>query len=145
MMKIRNRICALSMLAVAALGLGACQSGGSLSTFTDAISTVSSFTISQQTVDAARASYDAAVLVPMAKYASWPRCATGQSIALSNLCHDRALLKRLRAADKVVASGFASTQSAIDRGDNVGVSAAWTALQSAIASAKQLVAITGAN
>lgn len=143
-MRIIHRLAALSMLAVASFGLAGCASTGG-NVLSDTIGAVTSFSISQQTVDAARAGYDGAVLVPMAKYAQWPRCRTGQSITLSNPCHDRSLLKRLRAADKVVAQGFANTQAAIDRGDNVGISAAWNALQTAISSAKQLVALTGAS
>lgn len=144
-MRFINRLAALSMLALAALGSAGCSSTGTMGTITDTLGTVANFTISQQSVDAARAGYDGAVLVPLLKYSAMSRCPSGQGFTLSNPCHDRVLLKKLRAADKVVAQGFANTQAAINRGDNVGLSAAWNALQTAIASAKQIVALTGVS
>lgn len=142
----RQILASLTLLATLALGACGTTSGfPASSNIGSALSAVTSFTISQRTVDAARASYDGAVLVPLTKYAAWPRCRTGQTIALTAPCHDRVLLKKLRNADMVVAQGFANTQAAIDRGDNVGISAAWGALQDAITAAKQLAAITGAS
>jgi hypothetical protein len=125
-------------LVLAAFSLAGCAAFDNIKS---ALSAAGNFTVTQKQVDAARSGYDGAVLVPLDKYASFPRCAPGKPISISNLCHDAPLLKQIRASDKVVAAAFDRTQDLITSGNNDGATAAWSSLQTAIDSAKQLIAI----
>lgn len=125
-----------------ALLLGGCatQFGTRL---TETISAVSNFSVTQGQVDTARTSYDGIVLASLKRYASLPRCKTGQTISISIPCHDRNLLKQLRLADKSVDVAFDDTQAKIDSGDNKGAVLAYSLLISAIDTAKVLIAKSG--
>jgi hypothetical protein len=105
------------------------------------LSAAAGFTVTQNQVDAARSTYDGTVLVPLAKYASFPRCAPGKPISLTNLCHDSALLKQIRDGDKVAGAAFDKVQDMITSGNNSGATAAWTSLQTAMDSVKALIAV----
>jgi len=146
MRTILHRAAVLSMLAAVAITGAGCGTPGGLpatSTIGSTIAAVAGFTVTQNQLDAARNGYDGAVLAPLATYATLPRCRTGQTITAAVPCHDRALLKKIRAADRVAERAFTNAQAAISSGNNSGISAAWSALQSAIDSAKQLIAIAG--
>lgn len=119
------------------LALGGCAG------LTNTISAINGFAVTQQQVDASRSTYDGSVLVPLAKYASFPRCAAGTSIGLTNLCHDRAMLVKLRNADKVVAKAFDDTQDMVTSGNNTGAVAAYTTLKTAIGAAQALITQSG--
>lgn len=126
------------LIAALALSLAGCAA---IDNIKSAFSAAGGFTVSQKQLDAARSTYDGTVLVPMAKYATFPRCPAGTTISITNLCHDRALLKQLRAGDKVASTAFDKTQDMITSGNNSGATAAWSSLQTAIESVKALVAV----
>lgn len=114
-----------AILLIAGISLGGCQA-------TKILTAAGGFAITQQQLDAAENSYDGTALVTLHKYAQMPRCAEGQSFTLSNMCHDEALLKKMRQADKAVAVGFSKTQNQITSGNNTGALAAWQSLQTAL-------------
>lgn len=132
----------------AALGLAVLVTGCATQ-FGERISTVFSvaqkFEITQGQIDAARSTYDGTVLAPLYKYASLPRCRTGQKLTLNNPCHDRRLLKQIREVDKSIARAFADTQDRLTSGDNKGAVAAYDSLMSAIDVAKALINQTGVS
>lgn len=130
------------LILFAALSLSGCatQFGERI---TDTISAVSHFSVTQGQLDTARSSYDGAVLAPMRRYALLPRCKTGQTISISVPCHDRALLARIRNADRQVAISFADTQAKINSGDNTGAVLAYDILTSTIKAAKDLIGKSG--
>lgn len=124
---------ALALALALASPLGACAQ------LTKTIEAINGYAVTQNQIDAARSTYDGSVLVPLAKYASFPRCARGTSIGLTNLCHDGPLLKRLRDADRVVAKAFDETQDMVTSGNNQGAVAAYGTLKAAIAAAQALI------
>jgi hypothetical protein len=130
------------LIIIAALSLTGCatQFGERISTV---ISAAQNFEITQGQVDAARNSYDGFVLAPLNKYASLPRCKTGQKLTLNDPCHDRNLLKQIRSVDKDAAKLFIDTQNRITSGDNKGAVAAYQTLMSTIELGKSLIAQTG--
>jgi len=111
----------------------------------DTISAVSNFSVTQGQLDTARLTYNGAVLAPLRRYALLPRCKTGQSISINLPCHDRALLKKLRSTDKIIAAGFYDTQIKIDIGDNSGAVLAYDTLMTTIELAKTLIGKSGVN
>lgn len=111
----------------------------------DAIAAVQNFTITQDQLDAARSGYDGAVLAPLHKYSSLPRCKTGQALTINAPCHDRVLLKKLRTVDKQIDIAFSNVQARVSSNDNTGASAAYSTLQEAIATAKAIINQTGVN
>lgn len=129
-----GRIIAAGLLA---LSLAGCAT---LERIKQAVEVAASFTVTQNELDGARAAYDGSALPALKAYAVLPRCATGTTISITNRCHDRVLLKRLRNADRAVASALDKTQAQIDAGNTAGAAAAWQALQTAIAAAKQIIA-----
>lgn len=124
------------------LALGGCATDFG-TRVTETISAVAKFSITQGQLDTARASYNAAVLAPLRRYALLPRCKTGQSISISNPCHDRWMLKKIRNADKNVENAFADTQLRISNGDATGAVLAYDILTAAIDTAKKLIAQSG--
>ena len=110
-----------------------------------AISAAQNFKITQGQLDSARSSYNGFVLAPLRKYASLPRCKTGESLTLNNPCHDRKLLKQIREVDKRVEVAFSDTQSRIISGDNSGAVAAYNSLSNLIDIAKTLITQTGVS
>lgn len=120
-------------IALVAISLGACST----------IQAINGLSISQNQVDAARNTYDGTILVPLAKYASMPRCAPGTKMTIALPCHDKALLKKLRDADRAVAKAIDDTQDMVTSGNNTGAVAAFKTLQTAITAAQGLVAASG--
>src|SRR5262249_12095998 len=104
---------------------------------------IQGYAITQGQLDAARSTYTGTVLVPLHKYASFPRCGGGVTFTLALPCHDAVMLKKLRNADKVVAKAFDDTQDLITSGNSSGAVAAWQSLQTAISTARGLVAAAG--
>lgn len=118
---------------LAVLALGGCSTLGGLS----------DFNITQNEVDTLRSSYDAAFLTPAAHYRQLGYCKAGTSWSLAKPCADRAVVAKLRAADATVANEFNLVQGMITSGQSSGVSAAFTALESAVTSAESLVTTFG--
>ena len=117
-----------------ALALGACTT----------IQALQGFSVTQGELDAAQNTYDGTVLTPLHKYSALRRCLTGETFTISSPCHDRALLKRIRAGDKVASQSFADTQSAITSGDNKGAVAAYNTMKTAVGTVQALIALSGA-
>lgn len=134
------------ILVVIVLGLTlagcATQFGERISTV---ISAAQNFEITQGQLDSARSTYDGFVLALLNRYASLVRCKRGQVFSLNNPCHDRGLLKQIRAEDKIIAAAFIDTQNRITSGDNKGAVVAYKALMTAIELAKALIANTGVS
>lgn len=130
-----------------ALALSGCAAdfGTRLAKVPETIAAVSSFTITQGQIDTARTSYNGLVLAPFYRYALLPRCKKGQTISVSNPCHDRKLVKQLRDTDKIVENSFKDVQHKIDTGDNSGAVVAYDLLMSAVEAAKALIGKTGVN
>lgn len=103
------------------------------------ISAASGYTITQNELDGARNSYDGTFLATLKSYAVLPRCLKGTGFSLTNRCHDRTLLKKMRNADSAVATAFNSTQDQLTSGNNSGALAAYMTLQTAIAAAKKIL------
>lgn len=132
------------LLIVAALSLS--LAGCADNPFKDiggAISAAQGFEVKQNQVDAVRNSYNGFVLAPLVKYARLPRCRTNEKLTFENPCHDRKLLKEIRAVDKRVAIAFTDTQNRIISGDNKGAVAAYNSLMSLVDIAKAMIAQTG--
>lgn len=131
-------------LIIAALSLAGCATpfGERISTV---ISAAQNFEVTQGQLDSARSTYDGFVLAPLNKYASLPRCKTGQKFSINVPCHDRVLLKQIRSEDRIIARSINDTQNAITSGDNKGAVAAYRALTQAIELAKSLIANTGVS
>lgn len=121
--------------ALVALSLGACQS----------IQAIQGFTITQGQLDAAQSTYDGTVLSPLHKYAVLPACAASQTFTLAAPCHDKAMLKKIRAGDRVAAQAFSNTQDMITSGNNTGAVAAYKSMQTAVSSVQGLIAASGAG
>lgn len=109
------------------------------------IQAVQGFTVTQGQLDAAESTYDGTVLAPFHKYAALKACAPGQTITVANPCHDKALLKKIRAADKEAAKAFSDTQDAITSGDNKGAVAAYNAMKTAVGIVQALINLSGAS
>lgn len=106
------------------------------------LESIAGLTITQDQVDEARNSYDAAVLAPMHRYALLPRCKVGQTF-IQNNCHDAALLKQLRNVDQTVGRDFAAVQAAMKDGSVNALRTAWSILTDAISTAKTTVVQQG--
>ncbi len=109
------------------------------------ISAAQNFEVTQGQLDSARSTYDGFVLAPLNKYASLPRCKTGQHFSINVPCHERNLLKQIRAEDKIIAKAIDDTQNRIISGDNKGAVEAYRQLTIAIELAKTLIANTGVS
>lgn len=129
-----GRLLAIGLLA---LSLAGCAT---LEAAKQAFAVAAGFAVTQNELDGARATYDGTALPALKAYAVLPRCAPGTVISITNRCHDRVLLKRLRNADRAVETAFSATQGQIDAGNTKGAAAAWQTLQTAIAAAKQIIA-----
>lgn len=127
-----KRILIAAFLAFSLIGCAGTRVG-------DAISVVSSFSVSQNQVDALRSSYNAAFLVPAAHYRQLPRCTTGGSA----VCRKPNLVRQLQAIDRAVLANFTNVQLMIDSGQSQGLSAAWGVLEEAVSSAKQFIVSNG--
>lgn len=132
-----KKLIALVLVALALTGCATMEKVGSV------ISAAQNFKVTQGQVDTARNSYDGFVLAPLHKYALLPRCKTGQTLTISNPCHDRKLLKQIRNVDVQVEKAFSDTQNSITSNDNEGAVAAYTTLKGLIDIAKALIAQTG--
>lgn len=106
----------------------------------DGISAAANFKVTQNQLDGARNTYDGTVLATLKNYALLPRCAPGTGFSITNRCHDKALLKRIRNADAAVAAAFDATQDQITSGNDSGAVAAYQTLQTAIDAIKQIIA-----
>jgi len=124
-----------------ALALGGCAK--EMQNLSSAISAAQNFKITQGQLDIARSNYDGFVLAPLRKYAQLPRCKTSQSFTLNNPCHDRKLLKQIRAVDTQVDKAFVDTQNRIISSDDKGAVAAYNSLMNLIDIAKALINQTG--
>ncbi len=120
----------------AALALSGCAA-------ISAIQSGQSFVVSQNALDAARSSYDAAFLTPAAHYRQLGFCATGTTFTLAKPCADRSVVAKLVAADATVSAEFKTVQGMISAGNNSGLSAAFTTLQDSISTAEALAATLG--
>lgn len=107
------------------------------------ISATQNFEVTQGQLDSARNTYDAFVLAPLLKYAQLPRCKSNQKFTLNNPCHDRNLLKQIRAEDKIIATAINDTQDRVTSNDAKGAVEAYKQLMTAIELAKSLINQTG--
>lgn len=125
----------IRMLAIGllAFSLGACST----------LQAIQGFAVTQNQLDGARNSYDGTALATLKSYGGLPRCAKGTAFSLTNRCHDAALLKKMRNADKTVAAAFEATQDQITSGNNSGAVAAYQTLQTAIGAIKQIISDNG--
>ena len=99
--------------------------------------------ITQNEFDIVHSGYDAAFLVPLAAYAKLGVCGSRTKSNISQPCADRAILVKLRSADKLVQAEFDTVQGMITSGNNTGISAEWNVLQSAIWTAEGIAANNG--
>lgn len=106
---------------------------------------INGFSVTQKQLDAAQNTYDGTSLVSLDKYSALVTCKNGQSFTLQVPCHDKAILKKWRNIDKSVADAISSTQDMITSGNNTGAVAAWNVLQTALKSAKDISASSGAS
>lgn len=125
-----------------AISLGGCATKFGTSV-ANVVSAAQNFSITQGQLDSTRTTYDGFVLAPLNKYASLVRCKTGQTLTLNNPCHDRVLLKKIRAVDAKIEIAFNNTQDKITSGDSKGAVSAYQSLNDAIAIAKELINQTG--
>lgn len=109
------------------------------------IQALQGFTVTQGQLDAAQNTYDGTVLTPLHKYAALAMCPPGQTFTIAKPCHDSALLKKIRAGDKIASQAFADTQSAITSGDNKGAVAAYNTMKTAVGTVQALIALSGAT
>lgn len=112
-----------------ALSLGACST----------LQAIQGYAVTQGMLDGAQNSYDGTALATLKSYASLPRCAPGTAFSLTNRCHDKALLKKMRNADAAVSVAFSQTQDQITSGNSSGAVAAYKTLQTAIGAIKQII------
>jgi uncharacterized protein YceK len=112
-----------------------------ISSVTQAIEEAAGYTVTQNTVDAARESY-VAFLHPVAYYAGLPMCRSNQTF-LKNQCHDRDLLKKLQGIKNALRDELADVQAQINTGNTKGASAAYATLKSTLANGKNLIAAIG--
>ncbi len=108
------------------------------------LTAVTTATVTQDQVDAARSGYNGAFLAPLHRYALLPKCLSGQDFIHDN-CHDAASLIKLRSVDKQVAQDFADLQALMRSGNVNAISAAWTILNNAISGAKSTASALGLN
>jgi hypothetical protein len=132
------------LIVALAVSLGACSTpfGQGIS---NTIAAIQGYTVTQNMIDASRSTYDGTILAPLTTYASWRRCRTGEAVTVTNLCHDRFLLKKIRTADASVASLLNQLQDLVTSGNNSGAVAAYKSLQQAIVTAQSLIAASGVN
>lgn len=112
------------------LGFGGCASAVSQ------IEAGTSFTVTQNELDATRAAYDAAALTPAAAYRQLGYCATGTVATLAKPCADRALVAKFQAADAAVEAELNAVQGMITAGNATGLSAAYTTLLGLVSTAE---------
>lgn len=124
-------------LVALAVTIGGCAQ---LQSIKDGISAAANFKVTQNELDGTRNTYDGTVLATLKSYALLPRCAPGTAFSISNRCHDKALLKQMRGADKAVAAAFEATQDQITSGNDSGAVAAYKTLQTAIDAIKGIIA-----
>lgn len=117
--------------------LAGCQQ---LQTIVQGLQAGQAFTVTQSELDALRSGYDAAFLTPAAHYRSLGFCKTGTVATLAAPCADRTVVAKLVQADNVVAQEFSDVQAMITGGDNTGLQAAYTTLQSGVTTAEALIA-----
>lgn len=103
----------------------------------------------QNSLDTARAAYDAGFLTPAAKYRALGYCATGTLATAAHPCADRKLVALLRSENTTVIAAFNAWQAQIAAGNTAGADAAYAALQTAVAAAMATIAnvlpLIGAN
>lgn len=134
-----------AMLLALALPLGGCV--------TDDIGTVfgavNGVTITQGQIDAARASYIGLYLTPAAHYRCLsfnpdktcnprPICAADQTF-LHDQCATKDAIKKIQGTTKTLSKALADLQTQFSAGNNTGIYAAYTALQSGITAAAGLI------
>jgi hypothetical protein len=124
------------LAAALALSLGGCAALDTLETGTSAVT-------NQNNLDAARAAYDGAVLAPAAKYRQLGYCATGTAATLLKPCADRSVVAKLQGVNSQVIAEFNNIQGMINAGNQTGVVAEFTVLNSLISTAEGIVATVG--
>jgi hypothetical protein len=100
---------------------------------------VNGYAVTQGQLDGTQNAYDGTALATLKGYAGLPRCAPGTAFSLTNRCHDKALLKKMRNADAAVSAALNATQDQITSGNNSGAVAAYNTLQTTIAAIKQII------
>ncbi len=100
---------------------------------TSAVSTVSEARVTQNQLDAARATYVAAFLVPATHYRRLGIC----GVVKTTPCADRAKVLYLQRLDRTAQMNFDRVQALVNQGDaGQGLPTAWAALQTAISTAQ---------
>lgn len=123
------------------VGLSGCSA---LNTAGNAVSAAVNFTVpTQTTVDGLRASYDAAFLVPAAKYRQLGYCASGTIFTLALPCASKTVVAQLRQIDTDVGNEFNAVQNQINSGNTTGLSAAYTTLQGLVTNAENIASTLG--
>lgn len=116
-----------------ATSLGGC---GTVATISDQVSAATSFTVTQNELDASVAAYDAAVLTPAANYRNLGFCATGTVATLAKPCADRTIVAKFIAADAAVLKEKKAIQAMITAGNATGLSAAYATLLGLVSTAE---------
>lgn len=107
------------------------------------LATLSGASITQNEVDVARTGYDGAFLTPAARYRQLGYCATGTFATVAKPCASRTVVAQLQAADQTVEGAFNAVQAQIVSGNTTGITAAYSALTTAIAAAESLAVTFG--
>lgn len=131
------------LLMVGAL-VGAAGLAGCASTVSQ-IEAGTSFTVTQNELDAARSAYDAAALTPAANYRALGYCATGTVATLAKPCADRTLVAKFQKADAAVSNEMNTVQGMITAGNATGLTAAYNTLLGLISTAEAVSTSFGAN
>lgn len=104
---------------------------------TQGVGAVYNAQITQNQLDAARATYVAAFLVPATHYRRLGICKAGVSSTLAAPCADRAKVLKLQQLDQTAQMNFDRVQALVNQGDSgQGLPTAWAALQVAISTAQ---------
>ena len=96
--------------------------------------------VTQQQLDEARTSYNAAFLTPAAHYRQLGFCRAGTTFTIAKPCADRTVVASLVAADAQVHQQFNLVQADVTSGNGTASMSDFSALQQAIAVAQNLIA-----
>lgn len=137
-----------ALLALACIALAGCSSLGKT------IDAVNGLIITQGQIDGARSSYIALFLTPAAHYRCasidggkcTPRqiCRAGQSF-LRDQCATRDAITKIQSTTVALSKGLGDLQAQFNAGNNTGIYAAYSAVQTAITAAAGLVATYEGN
>ncbi len=135
----------LALVFCAALALAGCNPQSGFPNLAAGVGTVigavANAKITQEQLDAARATYQAVFLVPAATYRRLPLCARDVRTSLRNQCAQRSVVLKIQQVTLTVRASFDRMQSLVDQGaSGEGVQTAWTALQTAIGTAQGVAA-----